>query len=975
MNRAGAVSLFKNLSLKFRLLVVIVAATLLASVLVTTHVVHLSRHQVENDQVAILATVARAMTVQLQQDILNRSNEISFISKLNKLTPSQSSPSEIQELLDSLVLSYPHYAWIGLVNLSGEVTHATDEILLGKNVAHRNWFSEGLTGVFFGDVHDAFLLASLDIERLKSDEPLRLVDIALPIYDNNNNVSGVIGAHLNIKWAFNLRDRILLEVDDPNVEIIVVSADGGPILNTFKNPINNSDKYLFQNLTPEQKAGISLQWPNGSEYLTVVQDANITNANFENALLRNERLKSEIGWTVIVRKPTKVALKTASELVNNILLITFVVVLILVSIVWMTLHRAIKPLEEAAAIADQIREDALDVPFPQHQGDSEIAKFSRSLTKLLNMLQLKNKDLALAEKIFSDNSLGIMITDERRNIIRVNEAFTRIIEYSEQDVLGQKPSILSSGKHDKEFFDSINRSLTSYGSWRGEIINRTKYGKEFPEWLTIMAFSDEHGNLTNYFAMFEDISTQKGIESKVEQLANYDILTNLPNRTFATSLLENTIEQYNSLPAEPMPFALIIVDIQRFKIINDTMGFTAGDELLKQISNKLSKFVKSPNFLARWGGDEFLIFAEDLEEKNAETFVTRLLRVMGGTFEIDEELINLSFSCGISLYPNDATDAASLIRCADVAVVHSKENKQVPFSFYNDSMNQSVIRYMEIEAKLRKAIETNFDGFELYYQPQFFTQNSTPKGVEALIRWRCESLGAVGPDVFIGILERNGMINTLGQWIINEACCALKLLEPYFSEDFSMSVNVSGIQLQNPDFCQQICDLTERHKVKRKRLIIEVTETAFTGDAQIANDTLSELKTAGFAISIDDFGTGYASLDYIQRFKPDEMKVDRVFVDKMLTDESCANIVKFTLDMAQSLGICVVAEGVETKEQLEKLNELGCPFVQGYLLAKPQALRTLIPAMQKHEDSQEQAQEHSQEQAQSQSTLTEQSAN
>jgi len=920
-----------NLSLRVRLVLLIVLMAIFSSVLIAARTLQLSSDHISQDQARLLQSTSTRMAHRLQEDLQARAREITLLTQLPLFRDPQAATDGKQQLLAHLKSIYRYYAWIGLTDAEGNITVDSDKLLAGKNVATRDWFINGSQKLTFDDVHDAILLAQLLPRPTKDNTPLRLVDISAPLHTRTGELIGVIGAHLSIEWASEVRAQMLEEANDPSLEIMVLNHEGKLVLDS-DNPQAHSAGFAsfvaeFMFNPAMATAPQSLTWPGGNEYLTAVAKSGAAADS------------PSLGWAVVVRKPSAVAYLPARELAFEIVLLCILVCLMFIAVIWVVIRRSLKPLELIAKTADRIKNQELDTPIPLLKGSNEVATFARSLTELVNSLRAKNKELLLAERMLSENRLGIMITDQYQCIIRVNQAFTHYTGYTEAEVIGRKPSYLSSGRHPRQFYEDMNKQLALYGSWRGEIWNRNKNGQDFPEFLTITTLKDAQGMVHNYIGMFEDISEKKGAELQLERLANYDILTSLPNRTSAIKAIDAAI---TIKKAEPGKFALIFIDLVQFKNINDTLGHASGDDLLRQVAQRLNSLVDEPSFLARWGGDEFLIYAEGCDSFDAAELAQKLVAAMSKPYQVDNNSFHIGMNSGISLFPDDARDAASLLRFADVAMVKAKKLKGQPYCFYDNSMNESVIQHMELDASLHRANENGFSNFELYYQPQYASDTGELKGTEALIRWKHPIRGFVRPDIFIPIAETNGLISPMGDWILEQACLGLKQINQTTQKTLSMSINISGVQLQSPDFVQKLCATVDRHLLERSQLIVEVTETAFTEDRSQANHSLQLIREAGFGVSIDDFGTGYASLDYILRFKPSEIKVDRVFIDKMLIDEHCLNIVKFTLGLAVSLHMEVVAEGVETAEQLQRLQELGAPIVQGYLLGKPQPLAQLL---------------------------------
>ena len=921
-----------NLTLKVRLLLTILVLAMVSTYFISDRALVLTQRQVLSEQSRVLNHAATLMSTTLYTDLATQAQKVEFFANLPLLRSGNMDQTKRQALLLHIKSTSPYYAWVGLTDPAGMIVQDADQLLLGADVSERNWFLEGREKTSFGDAHRATLLENI-LKREDSNEPLRFVDISSPIRDLDASLQMVLAVHLNLAWAQDLKRKMLADIGDPAIEIILVDHAGNPVLSSYPllgDPLQTTE-FLTNTLTMvegEQKQVIT--WPDGEAYLTSVSNTD------------HPINSPSLGWSIVARKSMNAVYEPVYDFADEVYAFAVGIFLTFMAIVWFAIDRALHPLMNLAQIADRIRQGE-EVSLPEIPGKSEVATFSQSLARLINELTRKNRELILADRMFSDNHLAIMITDEKRKIIRINHAFTKFTGYTFDEVLGQTPSILSSGRHDKSFYNNMNTALKEHGSWRGEIWNKDKSGRVFPEFLTIISLANEQDEVTNYIGMFEDITEQKGRERSLDRLKNFDSLTNLPNREAGIRSLNSAIEESQS---SGEPFAVIFIDISNFKSINELLGHQSGDQLLRQVSRRLVSLAIEQGFIARWGGDQFMMHAVRADNIIAKRITQQLLEVMSQPFVIGDKEHFLSINCGVSFYPDDATDVATLLRFADIAVLEAKKNRQEPVLFYRPEMNEQVVRHMELEGALRQAIKHDFQGMELFYQPQISSNTGVIKGFEALIRWNSEPFGFVPPDQFIPLAESSGLIEVIGHWVIESACRDLAMINAQRTCALTLSINISGVQLQQTNFVDELIDCVNRHGCERKDLIIEVTETAFMAGDSAANLVLESVREAGFGISIDDFGTGYASLDYIQRFKPTEIKIDRIFIDKMLSDPHCMNIVRFTMNLADSMNLEVVAEGIETQEQLDKLKELGSVIGQGFLLGRPQPLTEVLPQLE-----------------------------
>lgn len=542
--------------------------------------------------------------------------------------------------------------------------------------------------------------------------------------------------------------------------------------------------------------------------------------------------------------------------------------------------------------------------------------------------------LLLAEKVFDNSPDAIMITDQYNRIVSTNHAFTLITGYAADEVLGEDPRILASGVHDATFYRMMWESLQRHGHWAGEITDRRKSGEVYPKWMTINAVSDEHsGKLTHYVTMFSDITERKSSEERIHYLAHHDALTGLPNRFSLESRLEQSCLEARR---HGWKLAVLFIDLDRFKVINDTLGHHLGDRLLVEVGNRLTSAVRESDTIARLGGDEFVVVLADLNTPgDAASVAAKIVETLGEPIFVGEHQLHTSPSIGISVFPNDGTDADTIMRNADTAMYHAKALGRNNFQFYAEEMNRSASERLDIESRLRHALARN--EFELHYQPQVTTQNSRVVGVEALLRWNPADGRGVPPARFIPIAEETGMIVAIGEWVLRTACRQVKTWLDAGVPPLRLAVNVSARQLRKQDFPDTVADALSASGLPASLLEIEITESAVMEEPEEARRILERLKKMGVTLSIDDFGTGYSSLAYLKLFPIDNLKIDRSFVTDIGRHADDAAIAISTIALAHSLGINVIAEGVETDVQLDLLRAHRCNEFQGFLHSRPLA--------------------------------------
>lgn len=541
------------------------------------------------------------------------------------------------------------------------------------------------------------------------------------------------------------------------------------------------------------------------------------------------------------------------------------------------------------------------------------------------------KELSLAAKVFENMGEAIGVMDADNNYISVNPAFSRITGYTQEEAIGKNPRIMASGRHDAAFFQAMWNSITEHGHWQGEIWDRRKNGEIYPKWLSIVTVKGKRGNIQNYIAVFSDISDRKAADERIHFMAHYDALTCLPNRIL---LHDRILQAITAAPRLGNKVAILFLDLDRFKAINDTLGHSTGDLLLQSVAERLKGCIRSSDTIARLGGDEFIIVLRDLEDGvYAGTVAQKILETISTPFMIRDIELNTSASIGISLYPDDGMANEELIANADVAMYRSKENGRNNYQFFAPDMNDSAYERLTMENNLRKALERQ--EFVLYYQPQVNSETGRIIGAEALVRWRHPEMGLVPPGMFIPIAEESGLIVTIGEWILREACRQNKSWQQEGLSPIPVAVNLSTVQFRQKNLMALVANTLQESRLDPHWLELEITESGIMQDVEAAVTTLNSLKQMGLKLSIDDFGTGYSSLSYLKKFPLDKLKIDQSFVRDITTDQDDAAIVVAIIGMAKSLKLRVIAEGVETRGHLDFLGTNGCIEIQGYYFGKP----------------------------------------
>lgn len=545
----------------------------------------------------------------------------------------------------------------------------------------------------------------------------------------------------------------------------------------------------------------------------------------------------------------------------------------------------------------------------------------------------KNEErLRLSAAVIDSTRDGVVVTDLTAHIIAVNRAYCEITGYSEGLLLGQNPRILQSGRHDDRFYQQMWAALTEHGHWQGEIWSRRYNGEVYPEWLTISAVRDENGRVRHYVGVVTDISRLKQTEAELARLAHYDPLTGLPNRLLAQSRLDHAIQRAER---EGRRLALLFIDMDRFKTVNDSLGHQVGDQLLHAVGGRLSKAITGADTVARLGGDEFMVISEDCQSgRAAGELAARLLESLHAPFHLEGgHEVFVDASIGISLYPEDGASATDLVRCADAAMYRAKDLGRNTFHFYTPNLVDAASDRLELENRLRHALSRN--EFEVHYQPLLTCDNSELVGVEALVRWQPPGEPLIHPGRFIALAEETGLIGALGDWVLETACRQVQRWRRagFGGGELRLAVNLSARQLRQPEFPDRVTRVLAETGLDPDALELEITESMLMEHGSMVIGTLHALRSLGVRVAIDDFGTGYSSLAYLRRLPLDTLKIDRSFVADIPGHDDGAEIAAAIIALAHQLHLEVLAEGVESEAQLTFLRDQGCDYFQGFLVS------------------------------------------
>ncbi len=545
---------------------------------------------------------------------------------------------------------------------------------------------------------------------------------------------------------------------------------------------------------------------------------------------------------------------------------------------------------------------------------------------------LQETSLKQAAAVFDSTQEGVLVTDPQQHIVHVNPAFSRITGYSTEEVLGQTPKLFASGKHDATFYRQMWQALQEDGVWSGEIWNRRKNGEVYPQWQNLRCIYDNEGQLSHYVAVFSDLSALKRSREELDQLAHFDPLVNLPNRLLFTERAKQDLERAR---ANKRSGALLLIDLDHFKDINESLGHNLGDTLLQAVSARLSEQLESGMTLGRLGGDEFALLCEDYGAEKATALALRILDRLNEPFRLGERELFSSASIGIVLYPypTDVQNVEQLMRNADSALFKAKSSGRSTYAFYFQELTSQARQRVELVTALRQALEQG--QLRLHYQPIYDLRQGSISGFEALVRWQHPEKGLISPAVFIPIAEETGLISAIDHWVLQQACHQAREWLGQGRPLGFIAVNISSRLFGNGDLDLQIATVLASSGLAARHLELEITESAVMQDPDGALELLQRLRTLGVQLAIDDFGTGYSSLQRLKRMNVHKLKIDQGFVRGLPADREDAAITRSVIGLAHNLGLKVVAEGIEIADQAAFLLEQNCDYGQGYGFARP----------------------------------------
>jgi diguanylate cyclase (GGDEF)-like protein/PAS domain S-box-containing protein len=761
-----------------------------------------------------------------------------------------------------------------------------------------------------------------------------IIVIAVPILNAEGQLLGILGGVVNLQKSRLLEPLNTTRVGQTGYFFLVSS---GRIMIAHPDP--------SQVLQSSQNSGINRMLDRAmTEGLEGVVEG--VNSQSKQALFCFKRLP-KTGWILAAELPSSEALSAVEQLRLRISVLTIFFWALTLVVILIMVRRFTRPLEILTNYLKSKR--TLGPPPKLAQNSAETDRLTAAFTQFLNQQKIANDKLKLLNRraeaantdlrvaaIAFEAQEGMFITDTEGVILRINQAFTDITGYTAQEALGQTPRLLRSDRHDAKFFEDMYASLQTHRVWKGEIWNCRKNGDTHPEWLTITGVTNDKGALSHYVATITDISQRKAAEDEIQRLAFYDSLTHLPNRRLLLDRLHHALA--SSARTDRMG-ALLFIDLDNFKVLNDTLGHDQGDLLLKQVAQRLLDCVREGDSVARLGGDEFVIVLENLSQKaeesanQAERVGEKILTALSKAYDLAGHKYHNTPSIGITLFWGHLHSVDELMKYADLAMYEAKKAGRFTLRFFDPKMQATITARADLEKDLREGMLQ--EQFLLYYQPQVDAAGRTT-GAEALLRWQHPQRGLVLPNSFILLAEETGLILPIGQWILETACQQLVAwARQPDTATLSIAVNISAAQLREPTFVAHVLAALQHSGAEPSKLKLELTESLLFTNVEETILRMQALQRIGVRFALDDFGTGYSSLSYLKRLPIDQLKIDQSFVHDLRSDTDDGAIVHTIVALAKSLRLPVMAEGVETEAQRDRLAALGCDTYQGFLFGPP----------------------------------------
>jgi len=811
-------------------------------------------------------------------------------------------------ILNDLKYVNPGYANVAYSSLDGQVVCSAVPQPGGKpvNIGNTQWFQKFLKErsfsigePFFGPITHKWVSV-----------------LSSPIWNERHEMVGAIQIPLDLN-AF-----------DPNIPAQLLPTG------TSFGFVNEGGILIWRNTDPEGVIGTRSN-AEAARRTIEVRDGEFESAGTD-GIVRYYSVVSipETGWIAFMGVPASTVYAEGKQraIVATITALAAIVLLYLVAIA--IARRITRPVAELERVTRLLQNGDYDVRAAV-SGPREIAAVAQEFNSMINAQQHSVEQLRIAAAAFESQE-SLMITDAEGVILRVNQAFTESTGYTAEEIVGQTPRLLKSGRHDSEFYRAMWENLLRTGTWQGEIWDRRKDGQIYPKWMSITAVKGDGGVVTHYVGSHIDITERKAAEEKIQHLAFYDHLTDLPNRRL---LLDRLNQALVFTARSGRSGALLFIDLDNFKNLNDTLGHDIGDMLLQQVTQRLESCIRKGDTVARLGGDEFVVMLLDLSEQTLEAAAQteaigeKILAAFSQPYQLDKNTYRCTASIGVTLIDDNQKSTDELMKQADIAMYQAKKAGRNALRFFDRQMQESISARVSLENELHNALE--FQQLHLHYQTQVDSTYRT-LGAEALIRWIHPQRGLVLPAQFIPLAEESGLILPIGIWVLETACAQLKAWQKDgITRDLTLAVNVSARQFRQDDFVTQVQSAVQRHSINPELLKLELTESLLQEDIEDTIATMNALNEIGVQFALDDFGTGYSSLQYLKRLPLDQIKIDQSFVRDIARDSSDIAVVRATIAMAQSLELDIIAEGVETEQQRQLLLENGCANFQGYFFGRP----------------------------------------
>jgi diguanylate cyclase (GGDEF)-like protein/PAS domain S-box-containing protein len=798
---------------------------------------------------------------------------------------------------------------------------------IGVSYAERDYFQKAM--------FDGRSIVGMPVIGKKLNVPV--IGLATPLRDGRGVVVGVLVGIVNLEESSFLDKLVSNRYGETGGYLVVSRATRMVVTATDKTRV----------MTPAAKPGLS---PLVDQFMAGVDGSGLTVNSHGVEVLASAKSIPAADWFLAVSMPTREAFALLRVVQARMMIATILLSALASGLAWLILRHQLNPLMVAAQSLHQQSKSHTALQALPVDSDDEIGALIKGFNGLLVTLNARETELRVAAAAF-DSQESIFVTDAQWKILKVNRAFTAMTGYSSEESIGHLPqALLSSNVQDPVMYELMARRLESEGSWQGEVWDRRKTGEVFPIWLMLTALRDEARDVTHYVVSMVDITERKAAETEIRNLAFFDALTGLPNRRL---LMDRLSQALAHSARNKHGGALLFLDLDNFKDLNDTQGHDKGDQLLKQVAQRLQGCVREDDTVARLGGDEFVVMLQDLSEEpgaaasQAEIVGEKIIQTLNQPYLLTDTTHRSTPSVGVTLFGEKPEKPDDLLKRADLAMYQAKAAGRNTLRFFDVQMQTTVTQRAGMEVALREAIERQ--QFLLHYQPQVDAEGNIT-GAETLVRWQHPSRGMVFPGEFIALAEHTGLILPLGQWILESACQQISKWDLKSGlQQLSVSVNVSALQLMQADFVAQVLRALEQSGADPHRLKIELTEGVLVADVSKTIDKMLALKAHGVGFSLDDFGTGYSSLSFLKLLPLDQLKIDQSFVRDILVDSNDAAIANMVIALGESLNLMVIAEGVETQEQRNYLVQNGCFAYQGYLFGRPMpvdAFETLVASNQ-----------------------------